>query len=412
MQKYFNPQVDWKELEALETGLTKDAARFDAKMARAKVLSEENYDDSRIMRYLLRAFDLKWCYYSSVPSLWNRARPALFVHQFPGNAFLVSRPYGVTTPEGVPFYCFADCLGDYDFIRGHSYHFPIRLNPHSTQEKRDNQPTLLDEENMSIQPKANLSKRLVVYLSNLGIKNPDEVETAELIWMHALAIGYSPVYLEENADGIKTDWPRIPLPDSKKRLIASAELGRQVASLLDTENGVVGVTTGNIRSELRAIAPVTRKGGGQLNPAAGDLALDGSWGYLQRDYITMPGYGTYTERNYTTDELVAIKSGAASLDLTLAQALEILGDTTHDIYLNDLAYWRNVPANVWAYTIGGYQVIKKWLSYREKKVLGRGLKLEEVMEVTNMARGIASIILLQPKLDANYQTAKSSTYDW
>jgi hypothetical protein len=30
-----------------------------------------------------------------------------------------------------------------------------------------------------------------------------------------------------------------------------------------------------------------------------------------------------------------------------------------------LSYWRNVLARVWGYYIGGYQVIKKWLSYRE-----------------------------------------------
>ena len=29
-----------------------------------------------------------------------------------------------------------------------------------------------------------------------------------------------------------------------------------------------------------------------------------------------------------------------------------------------------MPANVWEYYIGGYQVIKKWLSYREQELLG------------------------------------------
>ena len=45
---------------------------------------------------------------------------------------------------------------------------------------------------------------------------------------------------------------------------------------------------------------------------------------------------------------------------------------------NHIAYWRNVPAAVWTYKLGGYQVLKKWLSYRERKVLGRPLKLDEV----------------------------------
>ena len=44
----------------------------------------------------------------------------------------------------------------------------------------------------------------------------------------------------------------------------------------------------------------------------------------------------------------------------------------HDLYLNDASYWRNVPARVWDYTIGGYQVIKKWLSYREAKLPAPG----------------------------------------
>jgi len=42
-------------------------------------------------------------------------------------------------------------------------------------------------------------------------------------------------------------------------------------------------------------------------------------------------------------------------------------------------------------------VIKKWLSYREQELLGRPLKLEEVTEVTHMARRIAAILLLEPQ---------------
>jgi hypothetical protein len=80
-----------------------------------------------------------------------------------------------------------------------------------------------------------------------------------------------------------------------------------------------------------------------------------------------------------------------------------------DIYLNDKVYWKNIPAAVWEYTIGGYQVIKKWLSYREKDILGRDLTVEEVREVTGMARRIAALIALQPALDENYRRVKENT---
>jgi hypothetical protein len=76
-----------------------------------------------------------------------------------------------------------------------------------------------------------------------------------------------------------------------------------------------------------------------------------------------------------------------------------------------VAYWRNIPARVWNYTIGGYQVIKKWLSYRKKPLLGRSLKPEEVREVRDMARRIASILLLEPELNGNYEAVKQATYN-
>ena len=62
---------------------------------------------------------------------------------------------------------------------------------------------------------------------------------------------------------------------------------------------------------------------------------------------------------------------------------------------NDVAYWRNGPPKVWTYKLSGYQVLKKWLSYREQKVLGRPLNPEnpeEVQHFTNTACRIARIL--------------------
>ena len=126
----------------------------------------------------------------------------------------------------------------------------------------------------------------------------------------------------------------------------------------------------------------------------------------------MPGKGKGTKRDYTPDELAGIREGAQARGLTLEQALEHLGETTYDIYLNEVAYWRNIPEKVWNYYIGGYQVIKKWLSYREKALLGRSLKPDEVDEVTSIARRLAAIALMEPALNANYQEMKQLLYPW
>jgi len=71
-----------------------------------------------------------------------------------------------------------------------------------------------------------------------------------------------------------------------------------------------------------------------------------------------------------------------------------------------------MPTRVWEYTIGGYQVIKKWLSYREHDLLGRSLTQEETREVMNMARRIAALLLLGPALDKNYAAVRESCYSW
>jgi hypothetical protein len=103
---------------------------------------------------------------------------------------------------------------------------------------------------------------------------------------------------------------------------------------------------------------------------------------------------------------------AETLGLTRESVLGLLGTRTLDIHLNADAFWANVPANVWEYTLGGYQVIKKWLSYRERGILGRALTPDEVAYVSEMVRRIASILLLGPALDANYQASKASALEW
>lgn len=77
-----------------------------------------------------------------------------------------------------------------------------------------------------------------------------------------------------------------------------------------------------------------------------------------------------------------------------------------------LVYWANVPRAVWEYTLGGYQVIKKWLSYREKDLLGRDLTADEARYVTEMVRRISAILSLGPELDASYERAKRHAYPW
>jgi hypothetical protein len=379
MRLYYNNSVEWNEICALGSGLTKDVPRFDAKKCRNKLLGIEGFDPTRLLPFAMRPFDLQWCYYSPVRPLWREPRPDYWANYTPGAPALVTRVKGARTIEGPPL-VFVRQLCDYHMMPPNASVLPIAFTSRTTTSS----PTLFHDE-LPSRSIPNLSPAARAYLASQGLPDPDtDQETAELIWYHALAVGYSPAYLTENADGILQDWPRIPLPKAKVALVTSAALGRQVAALLDTETSVPGVTTGKIQDELKSIAVFQRVDGKPANPGAGDLDLTAGWGHAGKGGVTMPGKGKLIRRE----------------------------DGAYDIFLNDDTYWRNIPEMVWDYTIGGYQVIKKWLSYREKPLLGRGLSPEEVRYVTEMARRLAALIALQPSLDENYRNTIKATYSW
>jgi hypothetical protein len=81
---------------------------------------------------------------------------------------------------------------------------------------------------------------------------------------------------------------------------------------------------------------------------------------------------------------------------------------TGDLYWSGSAFWKNVLREVYAYSLGGYPVLKMWLSYRHKDILGRALRADEILYLQDVARRIAEVLLLAPKLDDNYRRIKEA----
>ena len=400
MKVYYDSDVSLEDVAQLHKGLTSDAAGFDAAAVRKRLIGSSGFSDANIVRFAFKPMDMRWAYIERTANLWNRVRPELLSHAWAGNRFLLARCHAPKAPDGATFYWLGH-IADQHVMHTDAYFLPVYLRDDQTE-------GLFMEAGEPFALSANLSKAARAYLAALGVTDPDaDARTAGLIWMHALAIGYSPTYLKENADGVRRDWPRIPLPAERNALEVSAALGEQVAALLDTEAEVVGVTTGAISPLLKAIGLTTKIGADEP-----DLAVTAGWGHAGKGGVVMPAKGKLSEREYDKDEVEAVEAEAAARGMTPKDVIRLIGEKTCDVYLNDTAYWRNIPSSVWNYHIGGYQVIKKWLSYREAKLLGRALRPEEAREVMNMARRIAAIILLQPKLDDNYHAIKAATYDW
>ena len=370
MQQYFDPKISHHEMRRIAPGALTSTKRFQAEAVRKQLL-RRGYEPDKVVRYCYRPFDVRWLYWEPETKLLDEKRSEYFSYVGKGNVWISggqrNRKEDFYQPQ------FATQLADHHIVESNVGMFPLYL--HTSVENA----TLLEKSGH----KPNLSNDAASYLASIKASE-------EELFYHTLAVLHAPAYRAENAPALRQDWPRVPLPDSKKALLASVTLGRQIAALLDTETLVEGITTGTIRQELKRLAVVARAGGGSLNAAVGEFDVTAGWGHAGTGGVTMPGKGRLVERNPEKDEI----------------ANPLLGQTTCDVYLNTVAYWRNVPSNVWGYAIGGYHVIKKWLSYREKELLGRALKSAEAVEVTHMARRIAALLLLQPALDANYNSIK------
>ena len=369
---YFNADMSHEEIARRYPSVMKATARFDARAVRDSLLARGGPIGTGFVRHTYRPFDNRWLYWEAETKLLDEKRPDYRPHVFEGNMWLGANKREI---QDFSHGTLIHHIGGWKLGNWGIHFFPAYLcdagigneanNPHSP----------------------NLSGAAQRYLKHLNASVED-------LFHHVLAVLHDPTYREANADALRMDWPRIPLPgwptpgsagilpasDAAQALAHSAARGRQLAALLDPDTPVPGVTTGTLRPDIATIAvPATVDG---RNMDGDDFALTAGWGHYGTGEAVMPGQGRIVERDYTADERAV-----------LGDATGILGQTTFDIYLNGNAYWRNVPATVWRYKLGGYQVLKKWLSYRECSILGRALLPDEVQYFTNTARRIVAMLL-------------------
>ena len=364
---YFDAKLDHDEITQRYPAAMRVTAKFDARAVRDTLLRQGKPDPSGFVKYTYRPFDNRWLYWESESGLLDTPCADYKPHVFEGNMWLEARKREPREDfsRGTLIRHLADNFGN-----GMSYFYPAYL--------RDD---VFDIKELGAQRRPNLSGAAQRYLKRLGASVED-------LFHHILAVLHNPAYREANAGTLRMGWPRIPLPGwpsgeakgAADVLAQSAARGCELARLLDPEAPVPGVTQGDLRPEIAAIAvPATSDG---RNMVGDDFAVTAGWGHFGSGGAVMPGKGRSIERDCTRDERIA-----------LGDAILTLGESTFDIYLNDRAYWRNIPAAIWDYKLGGYQVLKKWLSYREHKVLDRALSPEEVQYFADTARRIGAILL-------------------
>ena len=338
VSQYFDSELSNEEIRRRYPAAMRSSTAFaerDAGKVRSSLVSRGGPVESGFVRDTYRPFDVRWLYWENDRRLLTAPSPDYWQHLIPDNIWLSSAKHLRKNPTE-PQACVSKHAASFHLIERGAAMFPLYL--------RDEQ---FGEEVNGVRRRPNLSELARAYIESMNAEPED-------LFHHVLATLHDPAYREANAGGLRMGWPRIPLPTDADEFAASAERGRLLARLLDTESNVDDLLD-------PSIAVPTKTDGSYI--LDDDFKVTAGWGHFGANQAVMPGQGKINRR----------------------------GDMV-DIYLNDHAYWKDVPINVWEYRLGGYQVLKKWLSYREQKVLGRGLEVEEVKWFSEVAQRIATIL--------------------
>jgi Type ISP C-terminal specificity domain len=355
MKSYFDPNVSFEEMSLINETLVTDAAEFNARGNREALLARSSFQSERLIEHNYRPFDSRWMYWDDTAKLLNRSRPDFFAQVFPGNIFFN------TTGKHRRAELWDQLSVSTQFTDLHIHNPDAQVIPLYLR--------VSDMFSTHLEP--NLSPAVLEAMCALtgttfkpaGPHAPEVLETAEAVFYHAVAVMQSPAYRSENDGYLRQDWPRIPMPKTKTALLESAALGRRVAALLQPGVRVDGVTH-KLDAQSQKIAVPIMADGGVIAPGK-NLEITVAYG----------GKGKFVPRGETG---------------------------TGDLWWSNLGCWSNVPKSAWEFSIGGYPVIKKWLSYRHVNDLGRPLNLDELEFVSEMIRRILALLEMTETLDTNY----------
>jgi hypothetical protein len=351
MKFYFEKKRSFDQVAKKYPGFGVKAKRYDGPKTREKLLDESAFDVNLVVRYCFRPFDNRWLYWEPHAKLLNEARreiQPLWLDHPEQRAIVVpqtARKPGASRPfVSSAVVCWAAAEPDARMI------FKYQLDGGYTGALFDGTPGFHGKKLIS-----NVSAEWIQAANALGVVGDELGDsdltrgTGDIVFYALLAIGNSPKWADEQP-GLQDDFPTLPLPNDKNDLIAAAKLGQGLETLYDVDHDVAGVTIGSIERGLSAI--------GVPDVVHAD------------PIVNSPHYSEPDNK--------------------------IIWDSDSGLG------WKNVSLGVWNFSVAGFQVLPKWLTYRKNRTIDS----REREAVTHICRRIASIIHIQAQCDGLYEKCK------
>jgi len=338
-------------------------------------LHKIGFDAKKVLGFLAFPLDQRFIYYETGTKLLNRPRPEYAANR-EDNEFLLTVPEPRKQSETRPIFC--TTLANLHVHERGSVVFPRETKGQDLLAYRD----------------ANLPEASWrVLRDHFGLKgerrDDDARKLVSNLFCVTFATLYAPSYQAEHKSALAADWAHLAIPKDADLFHRLVLAGEQVKRLLDADldaSETIRAVVGEDRA--RALGPLKVADGKQVTPD--DLSVTVTyWG---------GGKGRWKPRPYLANELPAIDYAFN------------WGERTGDLYLNDEAYFANVPERVWTYQLGGYPVLKKWLGYRQEDRRGTPLTDEERRWFRQIIQRIGALLALEPSLDSLYQEAVASSF--
>lgn len=329
--------IQFTEKQAWET--VSDFAKQEAEVARAVYALGDDARDWQVelaqsdlqvsgpnKKYLqpilYRPFDIRQTYYTGqTRGFLCMPRPEVMQHMLAIENLALSLVRSTEIMGGYEHVFVSNLLTTHHTvsIKEVNYHFPLWLQ--DGKAKKPNFPHTM----------------IVALQSTLDLTTSDyrpEDSTAPLhaekIFHYIYAVLHSPAYRQRYAAFLRTDFPRIPMPGSRKVFDALAKPGAELVAWHLLEH-----------------------------PDA--AAIDAN-------HSAPAGTVTWFGRDFALNKVAEKSRVLADMDRT--------EDKVGKVFINATSGFANVHQSIWQHTIGGYQVLHKWLDDRRKA--GRSLSQEDI----------------------------------
>ncbi len=403
---YLSPDIPNDYISAMCLPFMKTAGRFKAELTRRKIQERTTFKKRNIIPYPFRPFDERFAYLWEMRPLFSDPAPDLhIIASIPDNYFLLASVGDEGIGDGFAAWA-SQHPCDYDYFAGRSRHFPVWIPEALFNKQRIRTTHGGWDHPKNLQPKANLSIEARRYVKRLGYNDPDsDPASARLLWDYSLAVMYTPAYGKENQAALRLGWPHLPLPGWKSESLPhdAREVIEEYAALGSTIRDILFGRELEHQEILSGMATVRLYGiEGPVDPASLNEAhrvVSDDWGVPARGSAVRAREGAFDVRWMEGALMKCVFRLAEAMELPSEDCLERLGSNYANGRINSIVWFMDIPGAAWEFTIGGRKVLRKWLSYRDHRVIKRPLTVQEMEQFSNIARRLVVLTLLGIKLD-------------